>query len=160
MAQVIYSGISERADIHGGLFEGIKFWLSQKVPQRSRFVGDVRTNGGEVVPLEKQADFKIVDHARKEALPGTYSYTLIERSLLNGALDDPSDHAVGPREGTVRSVGSIVQPPKGTRSKYTPEDDRILWDWVASNRQKGGGTDGNEIYKQLEAKVEGSMNEL
>jgi hypothetical protein len=29
-------------------------------------------NGGEVVPLEKQADIKIVDHARKEALPGTY----------------------------------------------------------------------------------------
>lgn len=31
-----------------------------------------QANGGEIVPLEKQADIKIVDGARKEALPGTY----------------------------------------------------------------------------------------
>lgn len=26
----------------GGLFQGIRFWLSQKIPQRSRFINDVR----------------------------------------------------------------------------------------------------------------------
>ena len=31
-----------------------------------------QANGGEVLPIEKHADLKIVDHARKEALPGTY----------------------------------------------------------------------------------------
>jgi len=31
----------------------------------------VQANGGEILPLEKNADIKIVDHARKEALPGT-----------------------------------------------------------------------------------------
>lgn len=31
-----------------------------------------KANGGEVLPLENQADIKIVDHAKKEALPGTY----------------------------------------------------------------------------------------
>lgn len=31
-----------------------------------------KANGGEVLPLENQADLKIVDHAKKEALPGTY----------------------------------------------------------------------------------------
>ena len=32
-----------------------------------------QANGGEVLPIEKHADLKIVDHARKEALPGTYA---------------------------------------------------------------------------------------
>lgn len=31
-----------------------------------------QANGGEVLPIEKYADIRIVDHARKEALPGTY----------------------------------------------------------------------------------------
>ena len=32
-----------------------------------------QANGGEVLPIEKHADIRIVDHARKEALPGTYA---------------------------------------------------------------------------------------
>lgn len=32
-----------------------------------------QANGGEVLSIEKHADIKIVDHARKEALPGTYA---------------------------------------------------------------------------------------
>ena len=32
-----------------------------------------QANGGEVLPIEKHADIKIVDHARKEAVPGTYA---------------------------------------------------------------------------------------
>ena len=55
--------------------------------------------------------------------------------------------------GAVRSIGSITQPAKTSRNKFTEEDDRILLQWVYSHPQKGGGTDGNEIYKQLEAKV-------
>jgi len=128
-----------------------------------------------VLPVEKHADIKIVDHARKDALPGTcvtplslclliirrspdlivcsYSYTYIERSIRNGVLEDLEDHAVGPPAGTVRSVGSVIHPAKTTRTKFTPEDDRILWLWVEQTPQQGGGTDGNIIYKQLEAKV-------
>lgn len=83
----------------------------------------------------------------------SYSYTYIERSVRNGVLENLDDHRVGPAEGTVRSIGSTVQPPKGTRNKYTQNDDRILWNWVQDNPQRTGGTDGNEIYKQLEAKV-------
>lgn len=30
-----------------------------------------QANGGEVLPQENEADIKIVDHARKESLPGT-----------------------------------------------------------------------------------------
>ena len=42
MAEVVYKGVGESAGVQGKLFKGIKFWLSQKVPQRSRFVDDVR----------------------------------------------------------------------------------------------------------------------
>ena len=90
MAQVTYTGTTEAAGIRGKLFHNIRFWVSQKVPQRSRFIDDIKvrkltsvtrqlratntfkSNGGEVYPLEKQASVLIVDHARKEALPGTY----------------------------------------------------------------------------------------
>ncbi|KAL2044942.1 hypothetical protein N7G274_002717 [Stereocaulon virgatum] len=152
MAEVVFSGATADAGIQGTLFRGIKFWVSQKVPQRARFINDVKVNGGEVVPLEKQADVKIVDHARKEALPGTHSYTFIEKSISNGDLEDLEVHRVGASGGTVRSVSSTVQPAKRTRNRYTETDDCILWDWVQGNPQKGGGTDGNEIYKQLELK--------
>lgn len=88
----------------------------------------------------------------KSDLEDSHSYTYIEKSIRNGTLEDLKDHAVGPAAGTARSVGSITQPPKATRKQYTQEDERILWDWVNTNPQKHGGTDGNEIYKQLEAK--------
>jgi len=73
--------------------------------------------------------------------------------VRKGVLEDLADHTVGPPEGVVRSVGSVAHPAKTTRNKYTVEDDRILWNWVHTNPQKGGGTEGNEIYKQLEAKA-------
>ena len=91
-----------------------------------------------------------------DSSPHRHSYTFIERSIRNGVLEDLDDHKVGPPEGNIRSVGSVVQPAKGTRNKYTEADDRILWNWVNENPQRGGGTDGNEIYKQLEQSVRGA----
>lgn len=82
-----------------------------------------------------------------------YSYTYIEKSIRNGTLEDLDDHVVGPPVGTVRSVGSISRPAKMQRTKYTEEDDRILWNWVQEYERQGGSSDGNEIYKQLEAEV-------
>ncbi|MCJ1463828.1 hypothetical protein MMC07_002437 [Pseudocyphellaria aurata] len=149
--KVVYSGVRDDTGVQGRLFQGIKFWLSLRVPQRSRFIGEVQANGGEVMPLENQADIKIVDHAKKEALPGTYSYTYIEKSIRNGTLEDLDDHVVGPPVGTVRSIGSTSRPAKTQRTKYTDEDDRILWNWVQEYERQGGSSDGNEIYKQLEA---------
>lgn len=93
--------------------------------------------------------------AQPDLSPHRHSYTFIEKSIRNGVLEDLDDHKVGPPEGNIRSIGSIVQPPKGTRNKYTEADDRILWKWVNDHPQQGGGTDGNEIYKQLEKKVRG-----
>ncbi|KAI4156431.1 MAG: hypothetical protein L6R39_001102, partial [Caloplaca ligustica] len=150
MAQVVYTGVTDAEGIEGTLFRGTKFWLSQKVPQRKRFIDE--SNGGEVTPLEKEADVKIVDHARKEQLPGTYSYTYVEQSVRNRALEDLERHAVGPPVGSLRTVGSAIQPPRSGRTPFTTEDDRFLVNWVVGSEQSGGATGGNEIYKQLEAK--------
>ena len=135
-----------------------------------------QANGGEVLPLEKQADVKIVDHARKEALPGTYvapvsnwshwglgsdlinnyshSYTFIEKSLRNGDLEDLEDHRVGASEGTVRSVGSIMQPAKGTRNKYYPRPTTVS-SGTGSKRipRKEVAQMATRFTKQLETKV-------
>lgn len=70
-----------------------------------------------------------------------------------GVLEDLEKHAVGPPIGTLRTLGSTVQPPKSARTKFTPEDDRVLVNWVHGIEQSGGATSGNEVYKQLEAKV-------
>ncbi|KAL9578537.1 MAG: hypothetical protein Q9203_007060, partial [Teloschistes exilis] len=98
------------------------------------------------------ANVKIVDHARKEKLPDTYSYRYIELSIRNGILEDLEQHAVGPPPGTVRTSGSTVHPPKSGRTKFTEEDDDFVKRWVVEARRQGGQISGNEIYKQLEAK--------
>ncbi|KAL9576615.1 MAG: hypothetical protein Q9212_006956, partial [Teloschistes hypoglaucus] len=154
MAQTVYTGVADAAGVQGQLFEGIKFWLSQKVPSRSRFVGEVehQANGGEVTQLEKDANIKIVDHARKDRIPDTYSYRYIELSIRNGELEDLGQHAVGPPLGTARTSGSTVHPPKSSRTKFTKEDDDFVKRWVIGAKRQGGQTSGNELYKQLEAK--------
>jgi hypothetical protein len=41
MAQVVYAGAAT-GTVDGGLFAGKKFWFSQKLPQRSHFIGLVK----------------------------------------------------------------------------------------------------------------------
>ena len=102
MAETIFSGVAGDSDLRGTLFQGLKFWVSHKVPQRSRFLSDIKVkssrvralselltlltffqvNGGEILSLEKNADVKIVDHARKEAPPGSYVIPLATSFLF------------------------------------------------------------------------------
>ena len=49
MAEVIYSEVSGDNDLPGRLFDGIKFWLAQTVPQRSRFVDNVKARNKQSV---------------------------------------------------------------------------------------------------------------
>lgn len=135
----------------GGLFAGISFFLVQRFPSRSTYVSRIQANGGRVVKLEAQADHVIADHLRKDCPPGSLSYRFIDAALNGGALPDPDEHPAGAPHGTVRDVGSVV-PGRTTRTPFTAEDDRILWQWVERLRQQGGSMKGNEIYKQLEAK--------
>ena len=150
MAGIVYEGVTSTADSAGKLFEGQNFWFSSAVPQRKWLIENAIANGATVVPLEKQADVLIVDHARKNAPVGTHSYKFIEQSIRNGILEDLADHVVGPSRSVDRPVGSMITAPKGSRSKYTEAEDQLLWDFIKPYEAAGGATGGNEIYKQLE----------
>lgn len=82
-----------------------------------------------------------------------YSWKYIEQSIRNGVLEDLEKYRVGPRAGTVRDVGSVIQPAKGSRTPFTAEDDHALYEWVEASEDQGSATAGNVIYKQLEEKV-------
>ncbi|RMX87782.1 hypothetical protein D0869_02101 [Hortaea werneckii] len=134
----------------GGLFEGLSFFLVQRLPSRSHFVDTIKANGGRVVKLEQQADYVIADHVRKDCPPGSISYTLIDSAIRHGAIPDPKEHRAGPPVGSIRDVASSV-PGKQTRRAFTAEDDEVLWKWVQKAEEQGGSVKGNDIYKHLEA---------
>lgn len=135
------------------LFEGFKFFILQRCPTRSAFINQIRINGGEVVPLEKQADYVIGDHVRRDSPPGSISYTFIEQSLRDGKLANPEDHPAGPTERTAREAGSVARPTRKTKVPFTVEDDRVLYKWVKECQNKGGRALGNAIFMQLENMV-------
>lgn len=41
-AETVLSSTNGENNLQGRLFEGIKFWLSAKVPQRTRFINDIK----------------------------------------------------------------------------------------------------------------------
>ncbi|KAI9845080.1 MAG: hypothetical protein M1837_005084 [Sclerophora amabilis] len=148
-AKVVYTNAHGSSNLRGSLFEGQKFWIAQRVPQRSRLLEQIQSNGGEITALDKKADVRIVDHVRKDIQPGCHSFRYITESVRNGQLEDLDAHAVGPPSSTARSVGAS-RPGKRSRTPFTAEDDRILYKWVTDQEHKGERVLGNEIYKQLE----------
>ena len=154
-APTVYNDVAAGVEPAGQLFAGLKFWVAQRVPMRMGLLADIKANGGEVVPLEKHADYLIADHIRpKYCPPGSLSYEFVTKSVERGELQDPEDHRAGPPLGEAREPGAIHRPAKGSRAAYTTEEDRILYKWVRDTEAAGGGVaSGNEIYKRLEAKV-------
>lgn len=149
---VVITHANEDTPNIGGLFDGISFLVGLRVPMRSNFLDRIRANGGRIVRLEAQADHIIADHMRNDCPPNSLSYTYIEAAISAGALPDKNHHRAGPAPGYARTVGSTVVPPKSTRTPFTPQDDRDLWNWVQGYKNRGvHGIKGNEIYKQLEA---------
>jgi hypothetical protein len=132
-----------------GVFAGQRFFVLSRVPQRSRFVEQIQANGGRVVKIESNADHVIADHCRKDCPAGSLSFEFITAAITTGQLPDPDQHRAGPPPGTIRPAGFGI-PGKTTRTPFTAEDDRILWDWVQSSERKGGKVKGNDLYKQLE----------
>ncbi|CRG84032.1 hypothetical protein PISL3812_01375 [Talaromyces islandicus] len=130
----------------GTLFGGKRFWLSLNVPQRDRFKEVIKLNGGIVVLQEKDADIKLVDHRKREIPLDTYSYKYVEKSILNGRLEDLEAHRAGKRE---RPVGAHNIPSRTRRTAYTLEDDQILWDWLHPYEKRGDQVSGNLIYQEL-----------
>lgn len=151
-ATVVYTSHAADQAIHGQLFAGKTFWIGQRTPQRSVYVTKVRSNGGDVVPLEKNADYLICDHLKNDGPPGGISYEFIDYSIRHGELVDPDRFLVGATRGTVRDVSSL-RPTKHTRTPFSTQDDAILWMWVKRCKEERAHTMGNEIYKQLEVDV-------
>lgn len=143
----------------GQLFAGKKFWVAQRVPLRNQLLDNITANGGEVVKLEKKADYLIADHFRPRLCPpGSISYTFIEKSIKDGQLHDPQDHVAGPPAGEAREPGAVDRPAKGVRTAYTAEDDNVLYKWVHDCIAQDMLPDGNVMYKDLEKVVSTHMN--
>ena len=51
MAEVVYTSLAGGNGAQGTLFKGRKFWLSRKVPQRSRFIAEIRVQNELVFEL-------------------------------------------------------------------------------------------------------------
>ncbi|KAF3018537.1 hypothetical protein E8E14_012152 [Neopestalotiopsis sp. 37M] len=147
-AAIVYEG---DVDGQGGtLFKDIKFWVAQRVPMRSTWLQNIQNNGGTVTKLEKQADYLIADHARKDSPAGSYSWKWIEQSVKQGELLDKTQFAIKSPGNESRPVGTVSQ--KTTRRGFTKEEDELLSKFVARKELQGEATSGNVIYKQFEAK--------
>ncbi|KKK15839.1 hypothetical protein ARAM_004543 [Aspergillus rambellii] len=134
-----------------GLFQGMSFWLSQNVPQRSRFKEIIQQNGGIVKVLEKDAEIQLVDHARKNLPANTFSYQFVETSVRNGKLENLEAYRAGP--SAARPVGATHIPSRGHRLPYTMQEDQILWDWMQPyENDKSAPISGNKIYQDLAEK--------
>ncbi|KAF5871550.1 putative transcription factor rap1 protein [Botrytis fragariae] len=143
MASIVYDGIGGG----GVLFEGMKFFILQRVPMRSRWVEIIRSNGGGVEKIEKNAEIIIADGARKDAPPGSISWKFIEESAKAGKLVDMEEYRCGASERA--SERPFAQPAKSTRTPFTAEDDRILTQWVLEGERMGRSTKGNQLYIEL-----------
>ncbi|KAM0331696.1 hypothetical protein ACHAQA_003375 [Verticillium albo-atrum] len=145
-ASIVYEGVESQGG--GRLFQGLKFWVAQRVPSRKMFLDMIQQNGGSVVPLEKNADMLFADHMRKDAPPGAYSWKWIEDSIKQGALQskDSAIYLIGRSAQEPRTVAS-AEPTRGTRTPFTPADDSALIKWVLSQSDK---EKGNKIYQDFE----------
>jgi hypothetical protein len=94
----------------------------------------------------------IADRARKDCPTGSISWHWIDQSIKKGELQDIEDYRAGPATSITREVGS-AQPARKGRTPFTAEDDRILRDWCVKAERKGVSMKGNELYKQIGAKV-------
>ncbi|KAI0113433.1 TRF2-interacting telomeric protein/Rap1 C terminal domain-containing protein [Daldinia grandis] len=151
---IVYEGVvARKGPSQNGLFSGMRFWVGHRVPMRLHFVQMIQNNGGQVVPLEKNADYLIADHAKKNSCPpGSYSYKWIEESCKAGVLQEFGNYlCVAPKQSEPQPSGSVASL-KTTRTKFTDEDDLILRRWVARNERKGEPVSGNVIYQKLEDK--------
>lgn len=167
-ASTVYEGAAGEG---GTLFQGNKFWLAQRTPMRKTWISHIKVyprqhllflarptltspqnNGGEVVPLEKNADYLIADHMRKDSPQGSYTWKWIQDSVKNGKLLDLDDYLIHNKPQEQARVGPSA-PGKSTRTPFTKEDDRILMEWVIESERKGGSILGNKIYQALAAKV-------
>ncbi|KAI1303997.1 TRF2-interacting telomeric protein/Rap1 C terminal domain-containing protein [Xylaria venustula] len=143
---ITYSGVLAKKGV--GVFGGLKFWVSVRVPQRKTCVNSIEGHGGTVVAREANADILICDEA-KEPVPGSYSYKLISKAIEEGSLDFKEDYLCDSLAPPSGASGNPGPKPKLTRKRFTEEDDQILTRFVTKRERLGEPTSGNDIYKEL-----------
>ncbi|XXG96168.1 hypothetical protein Hte_002447 [Hypoxylon texense] len=149
-AGITYEGdLRPKEPLQDGIFKGVKFWVSHRVPQRPKYVQTIKNNGGKTVENEKTADYMIADPLHRDVPPGSYSYKLIDESIKKGAFQDPEEYLCQTRHPR---LAGLAGPQKGTRTPFTEDDDLILRRWVATNQRQGGSLSGNLIYQKLAEK--------
>ncbi|KAK5327062.1 hypothetical protein LTR70_001804 [Exophiala xenobiotica] len=136
----------------GRLFSPLKFWVAHRIPDRSEVLKALTNHGGLVVQFEKDADYCLADPAAKLLPTGRtfYDYKYVDDSLNISQLQDPDDYRIQLPAAADRPVGSRTLAGKSTRTRFTPQDDQLLCNWIIPYRDNGGTWQGNEIYKQLE----------
>ncbi|KAH9907206.1 TRF2-interacting telomeric protein/Rap1 C terminal domain-containing protein [Xylariomycetidae sp. FL2044] len=145
-APIVYQGAITNSGGGGTLFKDLKFWVAHRIPDRTICIQGIENNGGQVVKLEKNADYLIADSARNDAPPHSYSYKFIEDSIEKGSLQDAESYLC--QRPVVRPVGSNL-PQKRTRTNFTLEDDRILTNWIKDYERRGEPTLGNAPFQIL-----------
>ncbi|KAK1836713.1 TRF2-interacting telomeric protein/Rap1 C terminal domain-containing protein [Podospora conica] len=146
---IVYENVTRVADKdENTLFNGVKFWVHQRVPLRSSIISSITANGGQDVKLEKLADVIIADHARKDAPPNSVSWKYITNSVQQGRLADIDEYRIGGPAGPGRSTVGTSAPAKQTRTPFTPEEDRKLVEHVKGQLYPNG----NVCYQEFASK--------
>ncbi|KAL6866644.1 TRF2-interacting telomeric protein/Rap1 C terminal domain-containing protein [Trichoderma novae-zelandiae] len=142
-SHITYDGVTGAG---GNIFTGIKFWVSISVPQRQSVIEKIWSNGGVVVPREKDADMLIADHVKRNAPPGSYSWKFITESVNAGIIQVEDKYLIEPPPPERRSILAGAHA-KRFRTPFTDFDDALLTKYVLEN---GGKTAGNVMYMKLE----------
>ncbi|KAI0433747.1 TRF2-interacting telomeric protein/Rap1 C terminal domain-containing protein [Xylaria sp. FL1042] len=151
---ITYSGVLARknvgdgAGVDGGVFRGLKFWVSARVPQRKTCVDTIGDHGGKVVLREGNADILICDEA-KDPVPGSYSYRLIQDAIEEGSIDIKENYLCDSLPAPPGISYKPAAKSKLTRTRFTEEEDRMLTRFVTEKERLGESTGGNGIYKQF-----------
>ncbi|KAG9667200.1 hypothetical protein KCU99_g10115, partial [Aureobasidium melanogenum] len=150
---IVYTDMAESADVKGGVFANLKFFIVQRVPSRSHYISLVESNGGRVVKLEAQADYLIADHLRHDAPAGALSYKFIEEAIKQGQIpEDDSPFLAGRRKSTNPVTTAVASSSKkSTRTLFTDDDDKLLYKWVRRADDQGLAIQGNTLYQLLAA---------
>ncbi|KAK0739055.1 Rap1 Myb domain-containing protein [Apiosordaria backusii] len=144
----VYEGVN--GSYEGTLFNGLKFWVSKRVPLRSDVVAKIKNNGGKTVEMEKLADVLIWDNLLpRGAPPGAISFKFVDDCVSKGEIVNKEEYLV---TSSTRPVGSSVLTQKGTKNSFTPQDDQILLNWIRQKEEEGASIKGLAIYQELAKK--------
>ncbi|KAK2603504.1 hypothetical protein QQS21_004273 [Conoideocrella luteorostrata] len=141
---VTYDGVKSATG--GVIFKDMIFWVSRKVPMRNKILEHIQNNSGEVVPLEKDAQMLIADHARRDAPADSFSWKYITDSVEHGIAQLGDRYRIWGDSETKPLGGRRSAPKTLTRTPFSAADDAFLANWVLAHKTDRAG---NVIYQEF-----------